>query len=894
MKRLARYLFWSAASAALVLTLTWLAVLVYRAATRPRAGSAEALLREADELAWSNDWSRAAPSYRKAEPLLLAQHNQAKALYAKVSQVPALMEVSSLPDQIWKLTQDLALPEARDEETRLRILTVRGLFETNYDAASGRSTWQMVEALARRRGHLLLASRAIGEQGIAAALLGDIGTAKRQVLTAWGLAKTVGDKAAIVRYASVYGEGLVELVHQYGEALGPLDTAIQVAKSDLAIPYPRIAVTAKVEALTGLGRYGEALSLANEAMQRVAQDRPKGGLYQVLATRAGVYQHLGRWHDAIADYLQAAQYARDLTYWRGLTEVGGPLAQAYEHEGNLRQALAVVDESLNANTHIPDELHFVPANLAIKAEIEAKLGKTKLSNSLYQKSADVVDALLATAPTPNVERLLIAELGDVYSGFFSSLCNQGDYDGAFRILEKARGRIEAQALQHHGVVQPHKPTAADQRLMRLNLELIDTDDPDERAQIAHSIYDTEQQLDTTSLVGQTALHPVPLAALQQDLEASEAMVEYVLDAPESFALVITNTSVHRYILSSKEEIEKESKQYRLLLRDGRSDTRLAQTLFFKLLGSMPEFKEKERLIIVPDGNLHLLPFSALVDSGQYLLATHSVSTVPSGTVLHILRKRARQQASLRSLPYVGVAAWTEAPQTNKLFLSVLHVVRTLEIGRSMDGLSRSELTALPASQQEVETIGRDLPKPSKVLLGKDATETHFKSLPLGQYNVLHLALHGYADLEYPDRSALVFAPSDSPNPPDDGLLQVREIRGLRLHAGLVTLSACNTGVGPIGEAGIANLSGAFIEAGAQSVVSTLWKVADHATNHLMTEFYARLSHNEEKGEALKDAKLVLYRSGLSPYYWAAFELVGDPAGPLSAGLPSTTFSRNIP
>lgn len=143
MQKLARLLFWSAASAVVVLALTWLSVVAYRVATRPRPGSAEAFLQEADELAWSNDWGRAAPLYRKAELLFLAQHNLAKALYTRVSQVPALMEFSSLPDQIWKLTQDLALPEARDEETRLRILTVRGLFETNYEVTSGRSTWQM-------------------------------------------------------------------------------------------------------------------------------------------------------------------------------------------------------------------------------------------------------------------------------------------------------------------------------------------------------------------------------------------------------------------------------------------------------------------------------------------------------------------------------------------------------------------------------------------------------------------------------------------------------------------------------------------------------------------------------------------------------------------------------
>jgi CHAT domain-containing protein len=145
------------------------------------------------------------------------------------------------------------------------------------------------------------------------------------------------------------------------------------------------------------------------------------------------------------------------------------------------------------------------------------------------------------------------------------------------------------------------------------------------------------------------------------------------------------------------------------------------------------------------------------------------------------------------------------------------------------------------------------------------------------------------DLDYPDRSALVFAPQNNLNPHDDGLLQVREIRRLHLNASLVTLSACNTGVGPVGEAGVANIGEAFIEAGAQSVVSTLWELADNPSKRFMTEFYERLSHNEDKGEALRNAKLALYTSGFAPYYWATFELVGDPGGTLA----TQTLSRNI-
>ena len=138
-----------------------------------------------------------------------------------------------------------------------------------------------------------------------------------------------------------------------------------------------------------------------------------------------------------------------------------------------------------------------------------------------------------------------------------------------------------------------------------------------------------------------------------------------------------------------------------------------------------------------------------------------------------------------------------------------------------------------------------------------------------------------ANSEFPDRSALVFAPE---NPPvDDGLLQVREIRRLPLNASLVTLSACDTGIGPIGEEGVANIVNAFIEAGAQSVVSTLWELEDHATAQFMIDFYRQLGNGAEKAEALRQAKIDMLHSGAPPYYWAGFELVGEPSGSLFEG-----------
>ena len=182
----------------------------------------------------------------------------------------------------------------------------------------------------------------------------------------------------------------------------------------------------------------------------------------------------------------------------------------------------------------------------------------------------------------------------------------------------------------------------------------------------------------------------------------------------------------------------------------------------------------------------------------------------------------------------------------------------------------------------MESIGAMLPKPSTILLGSSATKDRFERLPLDRYDVLHLALHGYVDPEFPDRSALVFAPLAAKSSGDAGFLQVREILKLRLNARLVTLSACDTGVGPVGAEGVDNLVEAFIQAGAHTVVSTLWELEDRSTTHLMKVFYDHLARGEAKADALRQAQLELIHDGASPYYWASFQVVGDPSGSLYA------------
>ncbi len=122
----------------------------YQVLRRRNSGTPEALLKRADEMSWLNNWIAAEPLYRQAEVQFNQEEGQySKALYARVSEIPARSESStSFPSQIASLRRDLELPEARDPETRLRVLTILGILEVNCDSGMTRRTWAEVQSLA--------------------------------------------------------------------------------------------------------------------------------------------------------------------------------------------------------------------------------------------------------------------------------------------------------------------------------------------------------------------------------------------------------------------------------------------------------------------------------------------------------------------------------------------------------------------------------------------------------------------------------------------------------------------------------------------------------------------------------------------------------------------------
>ena len=200
------------------------------------------------------------------------------------------------------------------------------------------------------------------------------------------------------------------------------------------------------------------------------------------------------------------------------------------------------------------------------------------------------------------------------------------------------------------------------------------------------------------------------------------------------------------------------------------------------------------------------------------------------------------------------------------------------------GITGGHLYRLPASGKEVIQVEQSLNHPSRsvLLFGADATESKFKSEPLANFKILHFAVHGLSDPEFPDRAALVLGREPRSN--DDGLLQLREIVQLSLSADLVTLSACDTATGKLeGEEGNDGLAEAFLLAGAKGVVAALWGVDDSASEDLMTYFYTHLAKGEAVATALRESKLdYLHKAGdPPPVFWAAFTLVGDGSRPIT-------------
>lgn len=829
----------------------------------------DALLKQALRYGDLYNWSDAAPLFAEAEQIYTQRGDGRNALYARLGRIRSTMEQLSLPEVSQQLGDELddnPLLQT-DKELRLFCLVVRGDIDGELDAAPMRRDWDAALKIAQELGDKKWQNRASGEIGFSMFLEGEMTPARQRVGSALMRAIAMHDVGAQIRYLAAIGQGLV-LLGSYDEGLGYLDKAMKIADGIPEAGYQFLIQEGRLEAYKGLGKLDAAQQLADEiiAQARSRQKNVKNTQTLITASTIAIAKHDEP--KAIQELQEAIDLAGSGGFKRLLADAQFYLADIYRRQGDLARAEQFASAAAES-TQNGGDIYLLPHRLGSVAELQASQGKYRESDAIYDRADDVLDTMIGNVRSIQAKIGLITTMSEIYTEHFALVADHfRDTKKAYSILERARGRSTTDLLMSGKPPDAPEEEQFEKQVSRLNLQLSRAKSLAQIREIRDKIFVAEEGRWTASASNPWKAHPwqtIPLEQIQQALGRDTVLLEYVIAEPHSYCLIITRDGDRIISLPGRSTVEKLVRAYVNTLKTRSTDLRQGRELYSTVLGSIPEVSKKSRLIIVPDGCLHLLPFDALVDrAGRYIVYTKTVLYSPSATAYYLLNLSSQASSGTRrSLLAIGGIPYSEAAELNRLVI--------------LRGYSTSPLPTLPGSKEEVlaaQTAFRD--NADTLLTGLDATESAFKGGSLAERAIIHMAVHGMADEKNPQRAALILlgdAKSD-----EDGILEANEIIPLQMNADLVVLSACDTAVGRLqGEEGIANLSRAFLLAGSKTVVSTLWSVDDAAALYLMKRFYIHLSEHNQTADALTMAKrdlLRTYAGHANPYYWASYKLEG--------------------
>jgi CHAT domain-containing protein len=346
--------------------------------------------------------------------------------------------------------------------------------------------------------------------------------------------------------------------------------------------------------------------------------------------------------------------------------------------------------------------------------------------------------------------------------------------------------------------------------------------------------------------------PASPLQIQKKIPNTITIIEYYLSDTVLYVWVIDHQNINGWKLDISRDrikdmilalrnslsVDTADRGIKLSKKNGADITKKEQELYDLLFLPIEKYIQTDKISFVPYGILNYLPFQALYDGNQYLIEKYSINYIPSLSTIQFLKKSAKKD-SLKILAFGN-------PDLND---------KTLD---------------LPAAEKEVEMIKAIFPA-TTIFKRKKATEDIAKELTK-DYDIIHFASHG----EYIPTAPLASCIRLSPGNGEDGRLEASEIFDMDIEAVLVVTSACQTAIGQIGRGDeIVGLTRAFIYAGANSVLGSLWNISDEATAVLMKEFYANIK-NLDSADALRQAQLKMINSKdfNHPYYWAAFNITG--------------------
>jgi len=549
------------------------------------------------------------------------------------------------------------------------------------------------------------------------------------------------------------------------------------------------------------------------------------------------------------DNLVSGAFFRGVNNWAWAELPRGfMINKALLETGKLGEAKAGFDELLK----IPQirengEIYWLLLN--DRGRIAEQENQQDTALDFYKQAVDVIESQRSTIHTEANKIGFVGDKQAVYGRLVALLFRAQRHAEAYEYMERAKSRalVDLLANKHDFAVPPLAAKqvsillasyrAADsEALAQMPIDMSVSTASEQRNLVIKKGEELSRIApELASLVSVTS---VPLKEILERLLPNEAIVEYYFHEKDLYAVTLSDAGVRAAKINSS-GLEERIRLFRNQIeqRDEYA-VKQAQALYDLLLRPLENDLGDRDLLIVPHGMLHYVPFAALHDGKDYLVQRRAMRYLPSSSVLKYLKP-------LR----------TKLPDTILVFGNP-------DIG--------DQQYDLPNAETEARMVATMLPGSELLVRGK-ASESAFRQFA-PNFHYLHIASHGEFNAENALESRLLLSKSAT----DDGSLTVGELYNINLDVDLVTLSACETGLGKVLNGDdLVGLTRGFLYAGSSNVVSSLWQVEDLATSELMKSFYTNMKNSMPKRDALRQAQLDTRKEFPHPFFWAAFFLTGQ-------------------
>lgn len=631
--------------------------------------------------------------------------------------------------------------------------------------------------------------------------------------------------------------------------------------------------------------YQEALKLYDIAFSYASKDRERVAIKVSTAT---TYSHLGDHNKALELGSQSYELYKDAVIKEDLeAKVLFNIAREHEFLGNTQEALSYYQKSLPLRGKDKEGEAKTLFGLARIAKINNNFEQSK---DFIEKAINKVEEVRSKVSNKYLRATYFAERQEYYD-FYIDLFMQKHKESpkenynarALEISERARARSLIESL-------------------------------------------TESRIKNETDISNKKVGFLTLVDIEKEVNDKDTLlIEYWLGSKTSYVWAVMGNYMESYELeATRDEIETLAKSiYKLLTkRQTLTEQQIAinakqidkdywqqsTKLSNLLLKPLTKLSVAQRLIIVSDGTVNLVPFSALpFPEGKEkpqrkrdpvlesvlaqlqhlpLVIDYEVINVASVSAIAKQRQQAKKNYSNTNPIIVFAAPLYNTPGTkpNKnLAMPPSTTTRTGLPEIILDSKETIELPDLPFSEKEAENISRAV-EGALLLIGPDANREAIIKGVLKGYSIVHFGTHAFADLkEEPKNYGLYLSRFDRESKKVVSFLSAGDISELDLSAELIVLANCQTAFGQrLKGEGVMALTRAFTVAGAKSLIGSLWIIRDEATLDLMTSFYQHLTVADSKGQlspiaALKAAQIdtLVKPKYQSPFYWAAFTFQGE-------------------